>query len=255
MQNVAKKQSATIAMAFLFASLLLTPLSLKAIGISIDLSAGVDAWRHVAGIFTDSYQPASAAELLALNLMTEEPRRDEVEPFTASLFASAVMPDVELNDAASVSRDDRVAATDSVETNSIVESPTARCTKRVRPAPRLTVPASVASSFIMPIEGAAAVAPKALETARVGVPVSREVVRTYEREVANYRFTLGEAMRNAPKEFKVMLKVKTPDFPALPATSTCAFRKALTPEKLKQIRSAWSFATERINESAEKSEL
>ena len=250
MQNIAKKQSATIAMAFLFVSLLLAPLSLKAIGVSIDLSAGVDAWRHVAGIFTDSYQPASTAELLALNLMTEESPREEVEPLTASLFASAVMPDVPLNDTFSVSRDDRVA-----ETPANVESPVAHCTKRVRSATRVTVPAPVASSFIMPIEGVAAVAPKALETARIVVPVSREVVRTYEREVANYRFTLGEAMRNAPKEFKVMLKVKTPDFPALPATSTCAFRKALTPEKLKQIRSVWSFTTEHINESAEKSEL
>jgi len=250
MQNVAKKQSATIAMAFLFVSMLLAPLSLKAIGVSIDLSAGVDAWRHVAGIFTDSYQPASAAELLALNLMTEETRREDVEPLTASLLASAVMPDVQLSDATSVSRDDRVA-----ETPANVESPVAHCTKRVRPVTRVTVPATVASSFIMPIEGVAAVAPKALETARVVVPVSREVVRSYEREVANYRFTLGEAMRNAPKEFKVMLKVKTADFPALPAASTCAFRKALTPEKLKQIRSVWSFTTEHINESAEKSEL
>jgi len=250
MQNVAKKQSATIGMAFLFVSLLLTPLSLKAIGISIDLSAGADAWRQVAGIFTDSYQPAGAAELLALNLMTEESRREDVEPSTASRFASAVMLDVQLDDATSVSTDNRVA-----ETPSTVDSSAGRCTKRVRPAAHVTRPAPVATSFIVPIEGVAAVAPKALETARVVVPVSREVVRTYEREMANYRFTLGEAMRIAPKDFKVMLKVKTSDFPALPATSTCAFRKALTPEKLKQIRSVWSFTTEHINESAEKSEL
>jgi hypothetical protein len=56
MQNVAKKQNATVMMAFLFMSMVITPLSLKAIGISPNLSAGVEAWRHIAGLFADSHQ-------------------------------------------------------------------------------------------------------------------------------------------------------------------------------------------------------
>ena len=245
MQNAAKKQNATLAMAFLFVSLVMTPLSLKALGVSPNLSAGVDAWQHIAGLFADSHQPVNAAELLALKLMPEDSPRDEVMPFASRLLASAQPLDVQLSGEGRAAGSFDAAA-----------PPTARCPKATKLAPRVTPSAPVAMNIVMPIEGVSAEGLTGAQVAQVVVPVRREAMQNYERAMAAYRIDLGDALRFAPKDFKMMVKVKPPAFPALPAVTTCAFRKSLTPEKVKQLRAAgWSFAFENATESAEKSEL
>src|SRR5262245_14401988 len=67
MQRTSKKNTTYMGMAFLFLSVTITPLSLKSLGLSPSLSAGVDAWRQISGIFGDSHQPVTSSELLALN--------------------------------------------------------------------------------------------------------------------------------------------------------------------------------------------
>src|SRR2546423_11118433 len=147
MQNVARKPNATVAMALLFVGLLIAPLSLKAIGISPTLSAGVAAWRQIAGIFADSYQPVNAWEMLAVNLTDEGAPRDEAEPVTGGLLASAPPLEVQLNDATVTSADARAAE------NSAVAAPAARrCTKSARPPPRATLSTPVATSVVIPVE-------------------------------------------------------------------------------------------------------
>jgi hypothetical protein len=249
MQNVARKPNATVATALLFISLLMLPLSLKAIGISPNLSAGVAVWRHIAGIFADSYQPVNAWEMLAVNFTDEGAPRDEAEPGTGELLASAQPLEVQLNDATATSADARGAE------NSAAAAPAARrCTKSVRPAPRATL-STPATSVVISVEDVRAQALEAAESAKALVPIRGEVVRGFEREMANYRVTLGEAMRIAPRDFKLMLKVKSPAPPKLPALGTCAWRKQLSPEQVKQLRTAWSFTTVPVAQSADKSEL
>lgn len=62
-----KSSSTPLAMTFLFLSLAIVPVSMKATGFSPKLSAVVDAWNQIAGIFGDGYQAAQTTELLALN--------------------------------------------------------------------------------------------------------------------------------------------------------------------------------------------
>jgi hypothetical protein len=85
MQTDNKKHSNYYAMGLLLVSLTITPFSLKAIGFSPNLSAGVDAWRQIASVFGESHQPATSAELMALNdLNTAQPNDAQPEP---SLYA------------------------------------------------------------------------------------------------------------------------------------------------------------------------
>jgi hypothetical protein len=81
MQTDNKKHSNYYAMGLLLVSLTITPFSLKAIGFSPNFSAGVDAWRQIASVFGESHQPATSAELLALNdLNTVQPNDAQPEP-------------------------------------------------------------------------------------------------------------------------------------------------------------------------------
>ncbi len=252
MQNVAKKQNATFAMAFLLVGMVMTPLSLKVLGVSPNLTAGVEAWRRIAGTFADNQQPLNAAELMALNLMPEESPREEVMPFASHLLASAQSQDVELSVAPIASLGNSVAA------NAAAAAPSsARCPKAVRPAPRVAPLAPVASVTVLPLEGLRAGALAGAETATAIVPIRREAMRSYERALAAYRFNFDESFRDVPKEFKVTVRVKPPVLPSLPAVTNCAFRKALTPEKVKPLRAAaWSLSFEDADaKDAEKSEL
>ncbi|HJQ24861.1 MAG TPA: hypothetical protein VKA60_13165 [Blastocatellia bacterium] len=251
MQNVAKKTNATVATAWLFVSLLMLALSLKAFGISPSLSAGVAAWRHVAGIFADSYQPVNTLDLLAVNFTDEESPRDEAEPLTGGLLASTqpfeVQFEAQLPDAPAASNDARAA-----EIAPVPVHIARHCAKAAKPAPHATLATPVATQIVLPVEDVRTQALEAAASAKALVPIRREAVRSFEREMAHYRVRLGEAVRIAPGDFKLMLKVKPP---ASPAVTSCAFSKPLTPEQLKRLRTAWSFTTEPVAESAEKSEL
>lgn len=251
MQNVEKKQNTTFAMAFLFATIVITPLSLKALGISPNFSAGVEAWRHIAGIFADSHQPLNAAELLALNLAPVVAPRQEATTLTGGLLASTQPLDMQLTAEPALNIGDRtVASRDSVA------SPVAICAKSLMPAPRRSPSAPLASKAIVAIDGMRARGFTSVETAPVVVPVRREAMRSYERAMATYRVDLEDAMKIVPKDFRLMIQVKPSVLPALPAITNCAFRKALTPEKVKQLRvAARALAFEDATESAEKGEL
>jgi hypothetical protein len=251
MQNVAKKQNATLAMAFLFVSVVITPLSLKAIGISPNLSAGVEAWRHIAGIFADSHQPVNAAELLALNLTPENATRDEATPFASRLLASTQPLDMQLTAEPALSMGDRIA-----ESFDAVALSVPSCAKSTKFTPRATPYAPIAMRVVMPIEGIRAAGLGNVRAARVVVPIRKEAMHSYEQAMAMYRVDLSEATQFVPKDFKVAVKMKSLLMPTLPAITNCTFRKALTPEKVKQLRAAaWSLVFEDAAESAEKGEL
>lgn len=251
MQNVAKKQNATVMMAFLFVSMVITPLSLKAIGISPNLSAGVEAWRHIAGLLADSHLPVNAAELLALNLTPEDAQRDEATTLTSGLLASTQPLDMQLTAEPALSMGDRLA-----RSLDPVVSSVPGCAKSTKLAPRATTYAPIAMRIVMPVEGIRAAAFGGVKVASVVAPVRKEAMRSYEQAMATYRVEFSEAMQFVPKDFKVAVKVKSLLMPALPAITNCAFRKAMPPEKVKQLRAAaWSLAFEDAAASAEKGEL
>lgn len=64
---------------FLFLGLTIVPVSLKAAGVQVGfsprLSAAVDVWRQIAGLFGSNYQPGTESETPALNNSTSEPSR------------------------------------------------------------------------------------------------------------------------------------------------------------------------------------
>jgi hypothetical protein len=252
MQNVAKKQNATFAMAFLFLSMVITPLSLKAIGISPNLSAGVEAWRQIAGTFADSHLPVNAAELLALNLASEDVPSDAASPLASGLLASTQPLDMQLTAEPYLSMGDRVAGS-----LDIVAPSASRCANSTRLTPRAILSAPIAMRVVVPMERMRAESTDTARVAKVVVPVRREAMRSYEQALASYRINLSTAMKFVPRDFNMTVRVKPPVMPTLPAITNCAFRKALSPEKVKQLRAAaWSLAFEdAAAESAEKGEL
>jgi hypothetical protein len=251
MQNVAKKQNATVMMAFLFMSMVITPLSLKAIGISPNLSAGVEAWRHIAGLLADSHQPVNAAALLALNLTTEDSQRDEASTLAIGLLTSTQPLDMQLTAEPALSMGDRVAGSFDPVAPSVPS-----CAKATRLTPRAILSAPIARTALVPVNRFRAAGFGNVKVAKVVVPIRNEAMLSYERAMATYRVDFSQAMKFVPKDFKVAVKVKSLIMPALPAITNCAFRKAMSPEKVKQLRAAaWSLVFEDAAASAEKGEL
>ena len=249
MQNAGRKQNAAVTMAFLFVSLVLTPLSLKAIGISPNLSAGVEAWRRIAGIFTNSHQPVNAAELLALNAIPEDVPAVEATPVASGLLASTQPLGMQLTAELPAS------AIDCISSNPAAAPLASRRAKSSRPARPAAPTAPMAVMPVISVKGIAA-EPFSSEAASVVVPIRRAVVQRYERAMASYRFQLDEAMKFVPKGLNVQVKVKAPKPTTLPKYTTCDYRNVFSPEKIKQLRTAgWPLPSEDGSEFTEKSEL
>jgi hypothetical protein len=249
MQNAAKRQHTTLAMTYLFASLIITPLSLKALGVTLNLSAGVAAWRHIAGTIADNYQPVNAAELLALSFATEDSASDETTPTASPLLASTQPLDMQLTAEPGLRIGDQVWA------NEPVAAPAPACPQSVKRAPRINPPALKAPVAIAPVVrvNTQALARTEVEKALV---IRKETLQEIKQALATYRFKIEEAEKLTPKEFKdfkATVKVKPP---ALPVITGCVQRRALPPEQVKQLRAAaWSLTFNTAADSSEKSEL
>jgi len=248
MQNAAKRQNATLAMVFLFASLIITPLSLKALGVSFNLSAGVEAWRRIAGTVSDNYQPLNTAQLLALSL-TENSNEDETTPATSPLLASTQPLDMQLT------AEPGLRIGDQAWDNEPVASPAPACAQAVKRAPRVTArqaKAPVAMASVVRVE-AQTLARAEAEHALV---IRKESLQQVKQALATYHLDLAQLEKLAPKDFKFTFKVKPPVVPQAPVITGCAQRKPMTPEQVKQMRAAgWTLVFNAAPEAPEKSEL
>ena len=249
MQNAAKRQNATLAMVFLFASLVITPLSLNALGVSFNLSAGVEAWRRIAGTIADNYQPINAAQLLAASLTTEDSNNDETTPAISPLLASTQPLDMQLT------AEPGLRIGDQAWDNEPVASPAPACAQSVKRAPRVNAPAPKAPAAV-----ASLVRVDAQTLARVGAEqalvIRRESLPEVKQALAIYHVDLAQLGKLMPKDFKFTVKVKPPVAPQAPAITGCAQRKPPTPEQVKQMRAAaWSLVFNAAPEAPEKSEL
>lgn len=243
MQNATRTQKATLATTFLLASLVITPLSLKVLGVSFNLSAGVEAWQHIAGVFADSHQPVSAAEVLALNFASQDSQSDTATPTAGPLLASTQPLDLQLTAEPSLRMGDMSWSDEPVA------PPAPACAKATKRMPRVAPRESRVTTFaVAPVEKV-----EAPTTARAQAFVAREAaLRELKRALAAYRVDFGQVMKLLPKDFNVTVKVKSPATPS--ALTGCAVRRVLMPEKAKQMRTAW-FAFDSAAEASEKSEL
>jgi hypothetical protein len=252
MQNAAKKQNATLAAAFLFASLIITPLSLKALGVSLNFSAGVEAWRRIAGTIADNYQPANTAQLIARSFATEDSESDETTPAISPLLASTQPLDMQLT------AEPGLRIGDQVWDSEPVASPAPACPQSMKRAPRVFAKASKATVAIAPFVQMDTQTQARTETAKALVirkEALQEVKRALESKpaLATYHFNFEQVQKLLPKDFKFTVKVKPP---APPAITGCAQRRALTPEQVKLLRAAaWSLTFNTAAESSDNSEL
>ena len=190
MQTVNKKHGNYYAMALLLVSLTITPFSLKALGISPNLSAGVDAWRQIASLFGESQPPATSAELLALNdLNTAQPENSQPEPY---LYAETQPTE---------------PARGSVNTLAVVApqlssaaEPVHRCPKTAsRCAPVMVVNAGVTiekqTSDVIALRVKDI---KLVDCVKRNGHLDRERSRKLEKQIAQCQIELGEALTSLP---------------------------------------------------------
>lgn len=243
MENAKGKQHTSLATALLFISLAITPLSLRALGISPNFGAGVEAWRHIAGLLGDGQQPISPSEMSARNSESNEPAPVDATPTTNFLLAS-IEPMFLINSPAATAAASMPAA------------PAVRhCTKAAAPAARegKAAPIQVAA-VTLPVPAVEVQAGALFNNlgnawkksgAAARVPVGARfacdrVVRTYyQSETEKHRAEIDQAMKFLPKGFKVVVRLQGKAAPSFPsATAGYEFRKVFSPEKLKQLRVA-----------------
>lgn len=200
MQTDNKKHSNYYAMGLLLVSLTITPFSLKAIGFSPNLSAGVDAWRQIASVFGESHQPATSAELLALSdLDTASPNDAQPEPY---LYAEVqpVEPAIAVESA--------VPVAPLVQPS---ETPRRRCPNAAsRRAPAMEVNAGVT------IENQASEAIalrvkdiKIADLVKQNAHLDRERSQKVEKQIAQCRIELGNVLKALPaKDVRALLRYR-----------------------------------------------
>ena len=223
MRRINKKNTTYMGMAFLFLSLTVTPISLKAVGISPSLSAGVDAWRQVASVFGDSHQPVTSSELLALsNLKSGEAdsaNRDNEIP--QCLFAQ-LQPDWWEAAAPQMS--------DAEPHSEAASNQQKRCFRSAVHSPRIVKRVELASVINPEVE----IDDQALEAANGhAMIIKAEDWKRIRKQLARSKVEIGETMKILPvKEFKMLVKLKEMNI-ALPAgISKCDARS----EQIRELR-------------------
>jgi hypothetical protein len=248
MQRTNKRNTTYMGMAFLFLSLTLTPLSLESLGVSPNLTAGVDAWRQISSVFGDSHQPETSSELLAMNSFdsgdaTSIDSSNETEP---SLLAEA---QPEAAAAPSLHFDDV-----GIQPEETVNHQR-RCCKSADQPLRVVKRIEFASVINPEIE----IQTQAVEpSANPVVVINKEHWKKFEKHLSQYKFDINEAVKLAPmKEIKVMIRLKGLSVPFIPGAPKCDLRKALLPEQARELkeRAMRARAIEQIPTVSENCEL
>jgi hypothetical protein len=233
-------------MAFLFLSLTITPLSLKSLGLSPNLTAGIDAWRQISSVFGNSHQPATSSELLALNSFdsgdaTSFDSSNGIEQSLLAEWQPETAPSLQFN----------AVELQSKETGNRQR----RCSKSAGQSPRAVKRVEFASVINPEIE---------IQTQAVELPVNPVVVinkehwKKFEKQLSQYKFDIGEAMKLVPmKDLKVMIKLKGSSVPVVSGAPKCDSRKAPLPEQVRELkqRAMRARAIEQIPTASENCEL
>jgi len=226
MQKINKTNNTYLGMAFLFLSLAITPFSLKAVGISPNLFAGLDAWRQISSVFGDNHQPVTSSELLALNNVnsgedTGADREIGIQQFMAAQLqvesAEASVP----------------AASDAHARTAAASNQQKPCPKS---APRPARVAGTSESASVVISAIEAHAQRVEAAARPEVIINKSALRNFQRQLTRHKFEIGEVMKIVPiRDLDVLVKLKGMNI-AFPILPKCDSRKPQPREQVKETR-------------------
>jgi hypothetical protein len=224
MQRISRKNTTYLGMAFLFVSLAITPVSLKALGVSPNLFAGVDAWRQISNVFGDGHQPVAASEILALNKYSSGEdigagRENEAQPL---MIAETLTPSAELLASAELMAP--MASSNQQK----------RCPKSALRAAQTFKQAEIVA-FANPENVASA--QQVESVARPALRIERQEWAKIGKQLAQYRVEIDEAVKIVPiRDMSVMVKLKSLNLSLPRLLMNCDSRKSLTPEQVKEIR-------------------
>lgn len=248
MQGTNKKSATYMGMAFLFLSATITPLSLKSIGLSPSLTAGIDAWRQISSVFGDSHQPVTSSELLALNRLNSDDATsiDSSNGIEQSLIAE-LQPEIVEASNIQVSTDELQAKASGNRQK--------RCSRSADQSLRAVRHVEIVSAINPDVEIHTRIAEPAI---RPVVVINKADFEKFEKHLSQYKFNVGEAMKFLPvKDFRVMLKLKGLSVPVAPIAPRCNTRKATVPEQAKELqqRAMRASATDQVSTASENCEL
>ncbi|HKP85811.1 MAG TPA: hypothetical protein VJZ26_06935 [Blastocatellia bacterium] len=226
MQRTNKKNSTYMGMAFLFLSLAITPISLKSAGISQNLLAGVDAWRQISSVFSDSIQPATSSELLALNNLNSGAgagaNGDSEIP--QSLVAQSQVESAAASEPRTSDVDLQPASSDREK----------RCPKSALRPSRVAGRGELAAVVNTQIRVHAQMIEAA---ARPEVIIDKEVWKSVRNQLALRRFEIGDAVKILPvSDMKVMVKLKELNIALPHAIPNCDVRKTQPARQVREAR-------------------
>ena len=227
MQRTNKKNATYMGMAFLFLSVTITPLSLKSIGLSPSLTAGIDAWRQISSVFGDSHQPVTSSELLALNSLNSD---DATTVDSSNGIEQSLIAELQAETKADSNLQVSTVELQAKETGNRQK----RCSKSANQSLRAVKRVEIASVINHEVEIQSQTAVPAV---RPMVVINKADWKNFEKHLSQYKFDIGDAMKLLPiRDSKVMIKLKGLSMPVAPVAPRCKTRKAPLPEQVKQLQ-------------------
>ena len=214
-------------------------------GLSPNLTAGIDAWRQISSMFGDNHQPVTSSELLALNNLNSDDAAtvDSSNGIEQSLIAEWQAETIEASSIQS----------------SAVELQTKESGNRQKRCPKS---ADQSLRAVKRVEIASLISPEIeIHTQPAGRPlvvVSKADWKEFEKHLSQYKFDIGETMKFLPvRDFKGMLKLRGFSVPVTPVAPRCNTRKAPLPEQAKQVqeRAMRARAADQVPTASENCEL
>jgi len=226
---------------FLFVSLAIIPVSLKAAGLQMGfsprLSAAIDIWRQIEQSFGPNYEPGSGSELAAL-ISSESAPSKTVESEACPLRQYAC--DREVEDSSQTMSEIPAVFLTAAAAQRIGCSRTAA---RVQPKPRRLDSDVVAMEFgsqeFSSNTEASARAIKALSAYRAEAALRVEVLKVLEKCAVSGRPDLSDLVKNPgiPKSFRMLVRFKQPAAVSVTGAQ-CKVRTALAPAGMLKLERA-----------------
>ena len=236
MQRLNKPAHAPLGTAFfLFISLAIIPVSLRAAGLQMGfsprLSAAIDIWRQIAQSFGPNYEPGSGSELAAL--ISSESAPSKAAESEACPFRQYAC-DREVEDSSQTMAEIPAAFTPAASAQRILCSRASRVQPKTR---RLDSDVS-AMEFTSNTE-ASQRAIKALSAHRAEAALRVEVLKILEKCAVSGRPDVNDSVKNLgiPKSFRMLVRFKQPAAVSVTGAQ-CKVRTALAPAGMLKLERA-----------------
>lgn len=226
MQKINKTTSAPLAAAFFALSFAIMPFSLKVVGFTLSLnpsmSAAIDVWNQMAGSFGAGHQPATPAELMAINDLDSNGASDATaEPVSQN----SLLAKLDLVEPGLAHQHQFLAA--EVE-GSCPNAPKAKSLKAAAPPARSVKYAGV-DSYYKQIQVSLERRAEALKIAEAARASASEIKQLAElnKRLDGVRLDFSSALKNIPFNRGVRVFVRVNQVkPAAPKLTACDLRAA-----------------------------